>query len=78
MMNQIAIQAIIKIILDFLCIFLTFWAIRGVRTEVWLKKNHTTQGQILYIFVSIALGYNVSNFIFGLITSSRNLIFLFE
>lgn len=77
-MTQIAIQSLIKIIMDMIFIGITFMALRGVRTEKWLRKNYVGHGQILYIFASIAIGYTVSNFIYDLVLSSRNLIFLFQ
>ncbi len=76
-MGEIGVQAALKIMTDFIFIFVTFWAIRGVRTEKWLKKHYVPHGQVLYIFLSIAIGYNVSNFVYGLIISSQNLVFLF-
>lgn len=76
-MNTIAIQGLVKIMLDLIFIYLTFTALRGVRTEQWLKKGYIHHGQILLIFLSITIGYNVSNFFYDFIISSQNLIFLF-
>lgn len=77
-MGQIGIQALIKIVMDFFFIFISFQAIKSVRTEKWLNKAYIAEGRILYLFFAIAIGYNVSNFVYDLIISSQNLIFLLK
>lgn len=76
-MSYIGLQSIIELISHFAFIFLTFWAMRGLRTDIWLKKHHIPQGRILYLFVSIAIGYLVSKFFIDLIVTSQNLLYLF-
>lgn len=77
-MAQIGVQALLKIIMDFVFIGIAFWALRGVRTEKWLKKNYIAQGQIMYFFLAIVIGYTVSNFVYDFLLASKNLIFLFQ
>ncbi|WP_028273496.1 DUF1146 family protein [Atopococcus tabaci] len=76
-MTYIGVQSVIELMSHFFFIFMTFWAMKGLRTDVWLKKNHIPQGRILYLFISIAMGYTVSNFFIDLILSSQNLLYLF-
>lgn len=75
-MVQIGVQAILKILSDFVFIFISLWAIQHLE-PFSVKKNMVAQ-KIFNIFLAIAVGYNVSNFAFNLIQSSQNMIFLFE
>ncbi|MCA9765447.1 MAG: DUF1146 family protein [Carnobacterium sp.] len=76
-MNFLGTQALISLISHVLFIVLTFWALKGLLIEKWIKKNHIQQARLLYLFFSIAIGYLVSSFFIEFILMSRNLIFLF-
>ncbi|WP_220727414.1 DUF1146 family protein [Marinilactibacillus psychrotolerans] len=73
-MTFIGIQSLITIISHITFILITFWALQGLRTDSLIKKYHIQQAKILYIFLSIAIGYTVSSFF---ILSSQNLVQLF-
>lgn len=77
-MNVIGLQAILGIVSHMFFILLTFWSLKGLRMENWLKKNHIGQARVLYLFLSIAIGYQVSSFFMEFILISQNLIFLFD
>ena len=76
-MNFLGVQSLIAIISHLFFILLTFWALKGIRIENMIKKNNIGQARVLYLFVSITIGYTVSTFFIEFILSSQNLIFLF-
>lgn len=69
--------ALISLVSHFFFIFLTFWALQGIRIDKWLKKHHISQGRILYLFVAITIGFTVSQFFIELVVQSQNLLYLF-
>ncbi|KRN57338.1 hypothetical protein IV74_GL000320 [Carnobacterium divergens DSM 20623] len=75
-MNLLGVQAIIGIATNIFFIMVSFWALKGLRIESWIKKNHVAQARILYVFFSITIGYTVSNFVLEFLNLSKNLIFL--
>lgn len=77
-MNFIGIQAAGMLISHIIFILLTFWALQAVRVEKIIRKYHVSQAKVLYLLVSIAIGYLVSTFFIEFILSSQNLIFLLE
>lgn len=76
-MNVIGIQSLFQLISHMFFIFMTFWAMQGLRTDQWLKKHHVSQGKFLYLFAAIAIGYTVSSFFLDFILASQNLFYLF-
>lgn len=78
MYDYIGQQAILSIFSHVFFIGVTFYALRAVMLEKFLKKNHVLQVQILYIFLSIVIGSSVSNFFLSLSSWSRQLPFLFQ
>lgn len=77
-MTFIGLQSLITIISHITFILITFWALQGLRTDSWIKKYHIQQARVLYILLSIAIGYTVSSFIIDFILSSQNLVQLFN
>ncbi|ALV21688.1 MAG: DUF1146 family protein [Carnobacterium sp.] len=76
-MNFIGTQAVISLFSHVFFILLAFWGLKGLLIEKWIKKNHIAQARVLYLFLSITIGYTVSSFVLEFILQSRNLIFLF-
>ena len=70
-------QAIISIISHIFFTGVAFYALRAMSFENWIRKNHVLQAQILYIFLSIALGTMVSTFFLNISAWSRQLPYLF-
>ncbi|WP_041556478.1 DUF1146 family protein [Carnobacterium sp. 17-4] len=76
-MNFLGVQALITIVSHLFFVLLTFWALKGIRIEKLIKKNNIGQARVLYLFVSITIGYTVSTFFIEFLLTSQNLIFLF-
>ena len=76
-MNFIGTQALISLISHITFTLIAFWALKGLMIEKWIKKNHVKQARLLYLFLSIAIGYLVSSFMIEFILLSKNLAFLF-
>lgn len=76
-MSFIGIQALISIVSHIFFILVSFWALKALMIEKWIKKNHIGQAKLIYLFLSITIGYTVSSFMIEFILMSRNLIFLF-
>lgn len=76
-MNILLSLGILEIISHMVFIFLSFWALRATRIEMWIRKNKIPQARLLYFFTAIALGYNVSSFFLEFTSLSRSLAFLF-
>ncbi|MER2175925.1 MAG: DUF1146 family protein [Carnobacterium sp.] len=76
-MNFLGVQALITILSHLFFVLLTFWALKGMRIEKLIKKNSIGQARVLYLFISITIGYTVSMFFMDFLLTSQNLIFLF-
>lgn len=76
-MRAIGIHSLIALISHIFFICMTFWALQSLRTDTWIKKYHIPQARLLYIFLAIAIGYNVSSFFIEFILDSQNLLHLF-
>lgn len=70
-------QALISIFSHIFFTGVAFYAMRAVRFDTWIRKQHILQAQILYIFLSIAIGTMVSNFFLNISAWSRQLPYLF-
>ncbi|TDM10515.1 DUF1146 family protein [Macrococcus lamae] len=75
-MQDVGIYALIHIIVHVICVCISFWALKSLRTDQWFKGNHTQQIQVLLIFMSLALGSLVSNFIMDIIYFSQQLTWM--
>ena len=78
MMTYIGLQSLVTLISHTVFVLLAFWALQGLKTEYWIKKYHVRQARILYVLISIALGYTVSSFFIEFVLSSQNLVQLFN
>ncbi|TWT03536.1 DUF1146 family protein [Planomicrobium sp. CPCC 101079] len=70
-------QALISIFSHIFFTGVAFYALRAVMFEKWIRKQHVLQAQILYIFLSIAIGLAVSTFFLNISLWSRQLQYLF-
>lgn len=77
-MKIIAIQSFIQLASRVFFIVVTLWAVKGIRTDQWLKKQHIFQGQVLMLFGAIAIGYTVGSFFVDLIFASQDLLYLLK
>lgn len=64
----------IVIISHLLFIVITFWALQAINYEKFIKKNHVTQARLLFVIISIALGYTLSNFFLDYLGASKQLL----
>lgn len=76
-MTYFGIQSLLALICHTFFVCMTFWAMKSLRTDTWIKKHHIPQARVLYIFLSIAIGYTVSSFFIEFIASSQSLMHLF-
>lgn len=70
-------QALISIISHIFFTGVSFYALRALMIEKWIRNHHVLQAQILYIFLSIAIGTMVSTFFLNISAWSRQLPYLF-
>ncbi|RLQ86774.1 DUF1146 family protein [Planomicrobium sp. Y74] len=77
MEQMIGQQAIVSIFSHIFFTGVAFYALRAMTFENWIRKHHVLQAQILYIFLSIALGTMVSTFFLNISAWSRQLPYLF-
>lgn len=68
--------ALLHIILHVVCVCISFWALKSIRTDQWFKSGYTAQIQTLIIMMSFALGSLVSNFIMDIIHFSQQLTWM--
>ncbi|GER66387.1 putative membrane protein YwzB [Weizmannia acidilactici] len=71
-------QAVISIITNLFFIGMTFWILQAINIEKILKKNRVIQAKLLYIFLSVAIGYSVSNFFLDYLLWAQHLPLLFH
>lgn len=73
-MEFIRVQSLITILSHFVFIALSFWAVQSIRTDYLFKKNHPQQIKLFYLLISLALGYNASNFFLDFFMHTQNLL----
>jgi uncharacterized integral membrane protein (TIGR02327 family) len=71
-------NSLMSIIVNLICIALSWWALQAIRLDKLLKPNKIIQARALYILLSIALGSIVSNFLLDYLLWSRQLPFILE
>ncbi|MEK4253468.1 MULTISPECIES: DUF1146 family protein [Ureibacillus] len=76
--QTIGIQAAIGLISHILFICIAFYALQSIRLDVVFKKGKTFQIQLMYILLSIVLGYSVSKFVLDFTGLSKQLPFIFS
>lgn len=77
MMRQVGVHAIVSLITYLVTIAFSFRAMRGLRVDQLFKKGHMFEIQVFLLFVSIALGFIVGQFILALVDQSLSLKMLF-
>lgn len=78
MYNIIMESPYVIIISHLLFIVITFWALQAINYEKFIKKNHVTQARLLFVIISIVLGYTLSNFFLHYLAASKQLINFFS
>ncbi|TQE90949.1 DUF1146 domain-containing protein [Ureibacillus terrenus] len=77
MYQSMGIQAAIGIISHLIFIVIAWYALQSLRLDVVFKKGKTFQIQLMYILLSIALGYTVSKFFLDFTGLSQQLPYIF-
>ena len=77
MIKQVGVHAVVSLITYLLTIAFSFKAVKGLRVDQLFKKGHTFEIQVFLLFVSIALGFLVGQFILALVDQSLALKMLF-
>lgn len=77
-MEFIRLQSLLRLVSHVFFIGLSFWAIQSLRIDELFKKYRVQQIRMLYLLVSIALGFTISDFFLDFITHSQNLIYFFR
>lgn len=65
-------QQIFAIISHVLFIMMTFWAMESLYTRGWIKKNFIPQARLLFMLLSIAIGYLVSSFFLEIVFMAQS------
>jgi len=73
-MSVFGIDALVRILSHFIFIYLTFWTLNSLRLDVLFKKGiqYDKQIRLAYVFLSVAIGFQVSNFFLEVIFLVRN------
>jgi uncharacterized integral membrane protein (TIGR02327 family) len=61
--NSVALSSLVYILIVLVCIALAWWGLQQIRFDLFLKRPKSAAGFLLQIFLSIALGSEVSRFI---------------
>lgn len=77
MMKQVGVHAVVSLITYLVTIAFSFKAVKGLRVGQLFKKGHTFEIQIFLLFISIALGFLVGQFILALVDQSLALKMFF-
>lgn len=76
-MQVYGVTAAVHIVCYFCFIYLTFWALQSLRLDQCFKKGYDGQIKILYLLVSIAIGFGAGSFFLEVITLVKNMILPF-
>ncbi|MDK7136309.1 DUF1146 domain-containing protein [Lactobacillus paragasseri] len=77
MMKQVGVHAVVSLITYLVTIAFSFKAVKGLRVDQLFEKGHTFEIQIFLLFISIALGFLVGQFILALVDQSLALKMFF-
>ncbi|CCQ95774.1 Uncharacterized membrane protein YwzB [[Clostridium] ultunense Esp] len=75
--TSVAVAGVIQIILSILFIALSWWALQGVRWDIFLLKPNSPQAKILVLLLSILIGAQVALFFSNYFNWSSWIKFLF-
>ncbi|MFJ7934318.1 DUF1146 family protein [Sporosarcina sp. NPDC096371] len=78
MSSMLAFQPLLAIVSHIFFIGVAFYALQAIMPEKIIKKNRVIQAQILFILLSIAIGWAVSNFFLEISYWSGRLPFMFN
>ncbi|WP_090774709.1 DUF1146 family protein [Shouchella lonarensis] len=76
MTQGLGVEAFIHIMVSLLCFGLAWWALTSFRLELFVKDIKSKQALLLRLFMALALGYVVAQFILDYVQSARMLPYL--
>ncbi|WP_182199853.1 DUF1146 family protein [Paraliobacillus salinarum] len=76
-MQELAKQALLSMISHIIFIIITWQVIQSIRLDPIFKKSRTFEAKLLIIFVTIAIGTTVSNFVLDFLNWTNQITFLF-
>lgn len=76
-MQELAKQALLSMISHIIFIIITWQVIQSIRLDPIFKKNRTFEAKLLIIFITIAIGTTVSNFVLDFLNWTNQITFLF-
>lgn len=62
--NSLLANGLTYVLVLLVCIVLSWWGLQQLRLEVFLKNPKSTPAKILLIFLSVALGHQVTSFLY--------------
>lgn len=77
MMQGLGTQALMNIVSHIVFMIITWQVLNAVRLDEIFKKNRIFEARVVIIFLTIAIGSTVSNFVIDLIHWSQQLLYLF-
>lgn len=72
-MQVYGVDAIVRIASHFIFIYLTFWSLQALRTDILFKVRQVPQIRMVFVLVSIGIGYLTSTFFLELLMLFKNL-----
>lgn len=76
-MSVIGVTGLMSLFSHVFFIALTWRVIQGINFDPLVRKHKVLEARIIIIFVTIAIGTTVSNFVIDIIRWSQDLIYLF-
>ena len=76
-MKNLGVHAVVSLLTYLITIGLSFKAVMALQIDRFVKKEHEFENQVLLLFIAIALGYLVGQFLITLIDQSQALLYLF-
>lgn len=63
--NNLGTAGLTYILIALVCIVLAWWGLQQLKLEAFLKNPRSMPAKLLLIFASVALGYQVAQFLFA-------------
>lgn len=77
-MKNLGIHAVVSLLTYLVTCGLSFRAIMAVHVEKYVRRGHIFEAQVLALFLAIALGFLVGQFLLTLVDQSQALLYLFK
>ncbi|MFD1430481.1 MULTISPECIES: DUF1146 family protein [Lacticaseibacillus] len=78
MYQSMGLSGLVTLLSHFFFITLTFKLLLSLDMNKWFKPHQVRASQLLVMFLAIAIGYNVSEFVLSLVQSAQSLPLIFK